>query len=324
MDFSNKNIWVVTDGSQGMISQVNGLAQRLSKRIFNIKIDLIFPWSILQPGFLPVYRWIFKNKIDFYNKPHMVISCGRKSVYFSLYLKKIFMKKIITIHIQNPKINFNKFDFVISPNHDNIEGANVIKSVGAIHQFTNKMIESKKNSYLSVPKNNLISFIIGGNNRHYKFTEESLLDLINKIKYLKKRYSKFNFLVISSRRTDFDVIRFMEEKLDKIAYIWNGVGENPYIFALNNSIFFVVTSDSTSMISECAFTGKPIFVFHLPFKRLSKRIENFHHEFENLKITKKFLDHVDLNPWQYETLDEARRISGIIKERIIKGFNEFR
>ncbi len=85
--------------------------------------------------------------------------------------------------------------------------------------------------------------------------------------------------------------------------------------------FFVVTSDSTSMISECAFTGKPIFVFHLPFKRLSKRIESFHHEFEDLNITKKFLDNVDLNPWQYETIDEAKRISGIVKERIIKGLN---
>ena len=186
------------------------------------------------------------------------------------------------------------------------------------------MIESKKNSYLSVPKNNLISFIIGGENRHYKFTKESILDLINKIKHLKKRYSKFNFLVISSRRTGSDIIRFMKEQLDKIAHIWNGVEENPYIFALKNSTFFVVTSDSTSMISECAFTGKPIFVFHLPFKRLSKRIENFHLEFENLKITKKFLDYVDLNPWQYETLDEAKRISGIIKERIIKGLNESR
>ena len=324
MDFNKKNIWIVTDGSQGMISQVNGLAQQLSSRIFNIKTNLIFPWSILQPGFLPIYQWIFKNKIDFNNKPHIVISCGRKSVYFSLYLKKLFMKKIITIHIQNPKINFNKFDFIISPNHDNIKGANVIKSIGAIHQFTKKIIESKKNYYLSVPKNNLISFIIGGNNRHYKFTKESILDLINKIKHLKKRYSKFNFLVISSRRTGLDIIRFMKEKLDKIAHIWNGVDENPYIFALNNSMFFVVTSDSTSMISECAFTGKPIFVFHLPFKRLSKRIKNFHYEFENLKITKKFLDHVDLNPWQYETLDEAKRISGIIKERIIKGFNESR
>jgi len=319
LDFNKKNIWIVTDGSQGMISQVNGLAQQLSARIFNIKINLIFPWSVLQPGFLPIYRWIFKNKIDIKNKPHIVISCGRRSVYFSLYLKKLFMKKIITIHIQNPKINFNKFDFIISPNHDNIKGDNVIKSIGAIHQFNKRMIESKKNSYPYISKNNLISFIIGGNNRHYKFTKESILDLINKIKNLKKRYSKFNFLVISSRRTGLDVISFMKEKLDRIAHIWNGVDENPYIFALNNSKFFIVTSDSTSMISECAFTGKPIFVFHLPFKRFSKRIENFHYEFENLKITKKFLDNVVLNPWQYETLDEAKRISGIIKERIIKG-----
>ena len=140
MDFNKKNIWIVTDGSQGMISQVNGLAQQLSTRIFNIKTDLIFPWSMLQPGFLPVYRWIFKNKMDFHNEPHIVISCGRKSVYFSLYLKKLFMKKIITIHIQNPKINFTKFDYIISPNHDKIDGPNVIKSVGAIHQFTKKMI----------------------------------------------------------------------------------------------------------------------------------------------------------------------------------------
>jgi len=307
-----------------MISQVLGLAQQFSSNITKINTKILFPWSKLQPGFLPIFSWIFFNKLDFSSSPDMVISCGRKSVYFSLYLKKLFMKKIITIHIQNPKINFNKFDFIISPNHDNIKGANVIKSIGAIHQFTKKMIESKKDSYLSVPKNNLISFIIGGNNRHYKFTKESILDLINKIKHLKKRYSKFNFLVISSRRTGLDIIRFMKEKLDKIAHIWNGVDENPYIFALNNSTFFVATSDSTSMISECAFTGKPIFVFHLPFKRLSKRIENFHFEFENLKITKKFLDPIDLNPWQYETLDEAKRISGIIKERIIKGFNESR
>ena len=53
-------------------------------------------------------------------------------------------------------------------------------------------------------------------------------------------------------------------------------------------------------------------------------MESFHQEFENLKITKKFLDHIDLNTWQYETLDEAKRISGILKERIIEGYNESR
>ena len=65
MNFKNKTIWTVTDGSQGMISQVKGLAQQLSSNIKEIKVDLIFPWSKFQPGILPIYKWIFKNKIDY-------------------------------------------------------------------------------------------------------------------------------------------------------------------------------------------------------------------------------------------------------------------
>jgi len=84
LNFNNKNIWILTDGSQGMISQVKGLAQHFSKNIFNFKTELIFPWRIVQPGFLPVYRWIFKNKFNLTNKPNIIISCGRKSVYLSL------------------------------------------------------------------------------------------------------------------------------------------------------------------------------------------------------------------------------------------------
>ena len=52
------------------------------------------------------------------------------------------------------------------------------------------MIESKKNSYLSVPKNNLISFIIGGNNRHYKFTKESVHRLNQQNKTFEKKIFK--------------------------------------------------------------------------------------------------------------------------------------
>ena len=72
------------------------------------------------------------------------------------------------------------------------------------------------------------------------------------------------------------------------------------------------------MISECAITKKPIYVFHLPFKRDSQRIKNFHMEFENLKITKTLDKANDLIPWQYNTLNESERIASIIKERIIK------
>ena len=44
MDLSNKNILVITDGSDGMVSQVVGLAQEISKNINSIKTRIIFPW----------------------------------------------------------------------------------------------------------------------------------------------------------------------------------------------------------------------------------------------------------------------------------------
>ena len=91
-----------------MISQTKGLSNELSNNVTEIKTDIIFPWSKLQPGFLPMFRWIFKNKIPINNIPDIVISCGRKSVYLSIYLKKNF-QKLINIHIQNPKISSKKF-----------------------------------------------------------------------------------------------------------------------------------------------------------------------------------------------------------------------
>ena len=85
------NIWVITDGSEGMISQVLGLAQQFTSNITKINTKIIFPWSRLQPGFLPIYSWVFTNKLDFSSTPDMVISCGRKSVYASIQLKKSYI-----------------------------------------------------------------------------------------------------------------------------------------------------------------------------------------------------------------------------------------
>jgi len=300
-----------------MISQAKGLAQQFSKNIMQINTKLIFPWSKLQPGLLPIFSWIFLNNLDFKTKPDIIISCGRKSVYLSLYLKKKY-KDSITIHIQNPKINFKSFDYIIAPNHDLINGPNVINSIGALHKFTDEIIQKEKDNDFTIPKKNLFSVIIGGDNNHYKFSKNEIKRLIQKIIFIKKEYSEINFLIIDSRRTRNEIKKIIKKELHELTYFWNVNEKNPYCFALKHSQFFIITSDSTSMISECAFTGKPIFVFHLPFKRTSKRIENFHEEFENRNITKKLLDNTKLVPWSYKTLNEAERIAGIIKKRIIK------
>ena len=114
------------------------------------------------------------------------------------------------------------------------------------------------------------------------------------------------------------MIILLKNKLNKLALICDEKTNNPYTFALKNSDFFIITSDSTSMISECAFTGKSIYIFHLPFKRKSKRIENFHNQFKKLNITRELNDKNDLISWTYKTLNESERIASILKERIIK------
>ena len=75
-----------------MISQTRGLALELGSDITEIKAEIIFPWNKLQPGILPIFSWIFKNKLPTNKMPDIVISCGRKSVYLSIYLKKKIYK----------------------------------------------------------------------------------------------------------------------------------------------------------------------------------------------------------------------------------------
>ena len=317
MDFSNKNILVLTDGSDGMVSQVYGLAQEFSKKIIPIKTKLIFPWSKIQPGILPIFKWIFLNNLNFNNNPDIVISCGRKSVYLSLYIKKKY-KNIISIHIQNPKTNFKKFDYIVAPEHDMISGYNIIKTVGALHRFNNNLLKEVVDNKFKIPKKNLISLIIGGNNNHYKFSIKELNILIIRIQNLKKTNPEYNILILYSRRTNKKMKDLLRKKLGKISTIPRESDENPYTFALKYSKFFIVTSDSTSMISECAFTGTSIYIFHLPFKRKSKRINRFHEKFNKLNITKNFDHNSDLISWKYKSINESERIASILKERIIK------
>ncbi len=308
MNFNKLKIWAVTDGSQGMISQVIGLSKQISNNITQIKTELIFPWNKLQPGFLPIYKWIFKNSIPKDHKPDILISCGRKSVYFSIYCKKKF-NTLINIHIQNPKISARNFNYIVSPNHDNFFGNNILNSIGALHHFnkTNQNIKSK-----------LITCIVGGNNRHYYFGYKEANLLCEKLLKLKKNHTNFQLQVITSRRTCNLVKKIINNKLSNVANIWNGEGANPYEEAIQLSSFFIITSDSTSMISEAAISGRPIYIFHLPFKRKSMRISSFHDEFTKLGITKNIDNINHLINWEYNLLNESKRIGSIIKKRIIE------
>ena len=82
---------LLTEGMHGMISQVEGLAKALDIDFTHHKVELNKFWKLIPPRFTPVANFTFNPIIS--NDFDIIISCGRKSVIPSIYLKKNSKKK---------------------------------------------------------------------------------------------------------------------------------------------------------------------------------------------------------------------------------------
>jgi len=160
---------LLTEGMHGMISQVEGLAKALDIEFTHHKVELKSFWNLIPPKLTPISDVSFKelNSSDC----DIIISCGRKSIIPSIYLKKNSQKKIYNIHIQDPKVDLKNFDFVVAPDHDGLTGENVILSKGSIHYLTKEEMINN-HDYLSERLNKekeYLTLIVGGPNKYYNY-----------------------------------------------------------------------------------------------------------------------------------------------------------
>ena len=305
---------LLTQGMHGMISQVEGLAKALNLNYKHQEIKLKKFWEYIPPFLTPPSMSVLETQFIFDSK--VIISCGRKSVIPSIALKKKYKEKIFTIHIQDPKVSVDKFDLIICPEHDNLEGKNVIKTTGAIHYISEKEIFKERN-YLQIDKENkkVITLIIGGPNKYYAFSDKEINFLFNKIKTIFTR-DKYKLVIIPSYRTPLDIIKKAYNSFGHDHIVIKEIDKKAYLSALSISDYIVVTCDSTSMISEAAITGKPIYVAQMEPKKNNLRFKKFFSQFKQLNIIKDLTDKIDL--WSYNKLDEVNRISVQINEKIKK------
>ncbi len=302
---------LLTEGMHGMISQVEGLAKALDLEFIHEKIELNNFWKLIPPKITPVKSFVFKNKIK--KNFDVVISCGRKSVIPSILLKKKFKKKIMNIHIQDPKVSLNNFDFIVAPEHDSLKGQNVLTSKGAIHYLRDNELDENVNYLKSkIKKEKIISLIVGGPNKYYDYNEKIINEIFLKIKnnFIEK---DFQLIFIPSMRTPEKIINLAKSYFDDNQIIIDEVDKKAYLSSLKLSDYIVVTCDSTSMISEAAITGKPIYVAQMPPIKQNNRFKKFFELFKTLKIIKDLENSID--SWSYNKLNETERISRYIKEQ---------
>ena len=279
-NFKNLRAWCITDGSLGMISQVRGLAEALKVNYEQKIVDLKFPWNKLPVGILPPSKIIFNHyeqiSLEINAPPEVIISCGKRSIYASLYLKKSLKNKVLSIHIQDPKINPNNFDLVVAPAHDDLSANNVLKTDLAINHINSNLLNKEAELYadqFSEIQKPICAIFLGGQNRNYRFDVSVLKKLADQVENVLEN-NDIQLFMLFSRRTDRLIIEYLNDRFSDKNIIWNGEG-NPYLALLQYSKYLICTSDSVSIISESISANKPVYIFKLPSLKKNNRIEKF-------------------------------------------------
>ena len=261
-----------------MRSQIEGLANLIcnSHQNFDVQIKPFFRNLPIQliPASAKAYQNIDQIKIQ---SKVLVISCGKKSVKASIYLKKKFKGLVFNIHIQDPKSNHNLFDLIISPEHDQLNKPNNISTLLALHNINFDLEKKKKNT---------INFIIGGSNKYFKFNEDTQNKILNDLEYLSK-ISQVN--IIPSRRTPLQFINKLAMIKNQNIKLFTDLF-NPITYGnlLSESNIQIVTWDSISMISEAISSETGTYIYKFEEDSCPKRYQLFHQMVKQKGFLKSF------------------------------------
>lgn len=313
-------IWAITDGSAGMHGQAVGLGHAIGLPVEE-KICRRSQWvgwlpNIIAPGAL---RYLSKDSAPLTPPwPKIAISCGRRSAPLGAAIKRASGGKTLAVHIQDPQMPLSAFDLVVAMQHDKIAAPNVIKTDAALHKLTHDGIEeagkiwAPQLAHLPRP---WVAVMIGGSTNKYQFHAEAMQQLLEQLKNI-HTIAGGSLLISTSRRTGEGNIQQLQEMVASLEYSSNlhwytGEGENPYLGYLALADHLMVTNDSVSMLSEAAFTGKPIYV--LPLQgHVNTKPATFAERQINNNIARKW--NGKLRAYAYTPLDETTRIATYIRQ----------
>lgn len=305
-------IWGLTDGSAGMVSQVRGVGESLAKASGG-EFALKTARRVLPFGALPGWCWRGTGLLKSLDSdalkspwPDVLISSGRRSVAFALWIKHKSRGHTKLVHLQSPRVKLSYFDLVMPMEHDDVSGENIYPTFAALHHITLEKLSRAAYEFhdqiMSYPQSR-IALLIGGSTNKYQFTEARQQKLIKDITNFAKSFEGSLF-ISTSRRTGEQAAAAIKHAVAERQHSWiyDGQGENPYMAWLAAADAIVVTNDSVSMTSEVLATGKPLYILNLPEHEGTKPAR-FARQLIARGMAKPFT--FPLQPYQPEVYDEV-------------------
>lgn len=320
-------IWILSEkGLVGTENQCRAVAdayiemfpESLRPPLHIKRIKLRWPWRFFSPfiRFFDGPRMLTPGSDpitpddDHPDWPDILICAGRKAIAPALWIKRASGGKTFVCVLQKPPLAPAFFDMVAAPFHDQLSGPNVIVTDGAPNLVTPERLLTAHEKWapvLSPLPGPRLAVLIGGTSRTYTFTADDLDAMIARIQDWQMQHHGGMMITVSRRTPTAFIQRIQDAFAGNSAIIYTGTGENPYHGFLAYADYIMVTTDSTSMISDAASTGKPIDF--IPLKGGSSR-------------SSRFLNHMKargIGAFQkdYVRLQDAKNVATAIKNRFL-------
>lgn len=311
-----KRIQVITDGRPGNENPALGLAEAIAARcgaaVEARRIALRPGASWLPAGFWAAggalaFAGVQGGRGDLGAGADLVIGAGRRSAPVIAALRGPGRR---AIQFMAPQMPLSRFDAVIAPEHDRLQGPNVLTTLGSPTRLTAARVAEAAQALGPAWRggDRRLAALIGGPSGAARFGEPEAEALIAAL----HRFADAGFapLLIPSRRTPDALIGRLKTEFPA-APIHVGGGANPYPGVLGVADAALVTADSVNMCSEAASTGMPLFV--LPVPGLSPKLRRFQDALA--ARTGARAPEEPQARWTYDPLDEAGRIAGLLLAR---------
>src|SRR5437870_5691020 len=297
--------WVLHDGKAGMASQALGLAEATGFPFIEKRLAIRFPWTWLPPQlwFMPLRAVAGIGASLAPPWPDLVIGCGRNTAKPALAIRRASGGRTVAAQVQYPGVGRAEFDLLVVPEHDNLTGARLILTRGAVHRVTKARLAAERLRFpeLAELPRPIRSVLIGGTSKAYRLTLRRLGEIAQALAEILLTDGG-SVLLTASRRTGAPALALLRRRLAGLsAVIWDGSGENPYFAYLALADALLVTADSVSMISDAAATGKPVHILGLAGG--DGKFARFHDAMRHAGITRPFAGRIEA--WSYTPPDDT-------------------
>lgn len=329
------SIWAVSDGRAGNAAQVRAIMAALSEtrrwlqiahitghghRAAPIMLNPRRPWTWLPGADWPAPRLALPpaQRTQLSSPwPTLWIAAGRRSAPYTAAVRGWSGGHTLTVQVLDPKADPAKFDLVVVPEHDALQGPNVLRTTGSPAHFTEDAIEHAGQAFADLadePGKSAI-VVLGGHSKAHRFTRDAARTLIAQLEAAAA--NGWRLRITCSRRTPVSIISEMRQLADRIgALFWANEqdGPNPYLAWLLYSDIAIVTEDSANMLSDAAWHGLPIHIAKL--KGDAPKFDRLHQSLIDRGCARWYGD--ALQTWDYEPLREAGRIADTIIEKLLE------